>query len=203
MKEYNKNVLITLLACTVIIPFISACEAPHYKGEIDKKRGLYDRNVGHIDGRLILERGIGAKIRRTHDYYQKATDRGDPKGMVMLGHIYRDGYGVAKDYTKAVELYTKAAEMGNAMGQCSLGAMYYNGYGVKQDYSKAVEWYTRAAQQGFSDAQYNLGIMYYKGYGVKQDYSKAVEWYTRAANLGDTDAKAALEVARKKVNGGN
>jgi uncharacterized protein len=53
--------------------------------------------------------------------------------------MYKNGYGVEKDYKKAVEWYIKSAEQGNPSAQNNLGFMYYNGYGVEKDYKKAVE----------------------------------------------------------------
>ena len=38
--------------------------------------------------------------------------------------MYRNGYGVTKDYKKAVEWYTKAAEQGNADATEALEALF-------------------------------------------------------------------------------
>jgi len=105
------------------------------------------------------------------------------------GLCYEKGYGVEKDYKKAVKFYTKSAEQGYAMAQCNLGWCYENGKGVEQDYKKAVEWYTRAAEQGYDKAQNNLGDCYNYGKGVEKDCKKAVEWYTKAAEQGNVMAQ--------------
>ena len=67
--------------------------------------------------------------------------------------MYQYGYGVEKDYHKAIELYQKAVNQGNAAAQNNLGFMYERGYGVEIDYHKAVEWYQKSAEQGDEDAK--------------------------------------------------
>ena len=73
--------------------------------------------------------------------------------------MYRDGFGVSRDYSEAVRWIRKSAEQGNAKGQLNLGWMYDNGYGVSQDYSEAVKWYRKSAEQGNENAKNNLRIL--------------------------------------------
>lgn len=40
---------------------------------------------------------------------KKAIEQGNPKGDIMLGIMYENGYGVEKDIDKALESYKKAA----------------------------------------------------------------------------------------------
>ena len=99
-----------------------------------------------------------------------------------LGNMYYYGYGVNKDYKKAVEWYQKSADQGYKLAQNDLGHMYDQGYGIDKDYKRAIEWYQKSADQGCEDAQYSLGNMYYYGYGVDKDYKKAIEWYQKSAD---------------------
>jgi TPR repeat protein len=67
--------------------------------------------------------------------------------------MYRNGYGVTKDYGEAGRWYRKAVEQGNAAAQYNMGVMYENGYGVEMDLTKARYWYQKAADQGFEEAK--------------------------------------------------
>ncbi len=130
MEEYNKNFLITLLLCALILPFISACKT-QVDGEVVAI--LDDGSVHHIS-RSVSRRGVetGVVSRETRESYQKASDKGDLKATSMLARIYLLGSGVRRDYAKAFGLYTKAAERGLASAQNNLGLMYDKGYGVKR-----------------------------------------------------------------------
>jgi TPR repeat protein len=45
---------------------------------------------------------------------QKSIEQGNPKGEIMLGIMYENGYGVEKDISQAMYWYEKAAAKGNA-----------------------------------------------------------------------------------------
>ena len=75
---------------------------------------------------------------------QKAQ-AGDPQAQRELGHLYRQGEGVAKDETQAVEWYQKAAEAGDRNAQFYLGRLYEEGRGVAKDEAQALQWYLKAA----------------------------------------------------------
>ena len=71
----------------------------------------------------------------------------------MLGVMYADGRGVAKEDVEAVKWYRKAAEQDYESAQFNLGVAYETGRGVAKDEEKAVEWYRKAAEQGDVDAK--------------------------------------------------
>lgn len=112
------------------------------------------------------------------------AEKGDIFAQYVLGHMYCDGQGVAKDTTQGVMWYQRAAEQGYAPGQLALGTLYYSGEGVKQDYTQAAKWFQMAADKGYSRAQNNLAALYLTGQGVPQDDKQAVKWYRAAANQG-------------------
>ena len=116
----------------------------------------------------------------------------DGNALNMMGVMYANGQGVAKDERQAVEWYRKAADQGDATAQFNLGVMYDNGQGVSKDERLAVEWYRKAADQGNANAQFSLGVMYANGQGVAKDERQAVEWYRKAADQGDTNAQRNL-----------
>ena len=109
-----------------------------------------------------------------------------------LGNKYYNGYGVEKDYAKALECFEKAANNGDVYAQVMIGAMYFEGRGVAKDYAKALECFEKAANNGNDGAQYAIGIMYHVGYGVEQNYAKAMEWLEKAADNGNAFAQTVI-----------
>ena len=90
-----------------------------------------------------------AKLKR----YGDLCSQGDSFGQALLGYCYDCGWGVSKDWKRAVELFTLSAEQGNAEGQWLLGWGYYNGFGVAQNRDLARQWLKRAAAQGHEMAK--------------------------------------------------
>jgi len=120
---------------------------------------------------------------------KKEADDGNSFGQLILGSMYLDGLGRAKDVTQAVAWYTLSADAGNAAAQHVLGTIYDTGIGVPENNEEAVKWYSLAAQQDDSDAQYALGTMYYFGEGVAKNLTQALKWYSLAAQQGNPDAQ--------------
>ena len=142
----------------------------------------------------------GLRSYEAGDYYAAykewlpLAESGDPAAQRNLGHLYRLGRGVTKDFVKAAAWYRKSAEQGFARAQANLGNMYLRGQGVPKDPLSAAKWFGRAAKQEHSIAQFNLGLMYENGIGLAQDDVAALGWYYRASKAGHR--KAAQRLAR-------
>jgi hypothetical protein len=121
--------------------------------------------------------------------------QGVAAAQAMLGYMYRDGKGVAKDEKEAVKWFHILAEQGYPTAQFMLGKMYREGRGVLQDYKEASKWFRLAAEQGDAMAQLNLGTMYQQAEGVPQDDKEAVKWYRLAAEQGSAIGQALLGLA--------
>ncbi|MFQ5570947.1 MAG: caspase family protein [Rhodothermales bacterium] len=130
--------------------------------------------------------------------YLRVADRAPAWVQYRVGHMYRQGKGVAQDDEKAVHWYLKSAEQEHAWAQTQVGFMYLNGYGVAKNYAEAVRWYRRAVSQGDAAGQYSLGYMYENGLGVLADMEDAVGWYRKAAQQGHENARKALERLGRK-----
>lgn len=115
---------------------------------------------------------------------KKIAEQGNAIGQWRLGLMYKNGYGVEKDYEEAEKWFRKSAEQGDDRGQCDLGNMYFNGTGVEKNHEEAVKWFRKAAEQGGYRGQFVLGAMYYLGTGVEKNYAEAVKWYRKAAEQG-------------------
>jgi len=138
----------------------------------------------------------------------------------MVGLMYQNGQGVAKDYVEAVKWYSKAAEQGHGVAQRSLARLekHLRRQGNRppqsrqikakraftpdfdagtaayeqKDYATALRHFRPLAKRGNSDAQFQLGIMYVVGRGVSKDLSEAVRWFRKAAEWGHANAQNRL-----------
>ena len=86
-------------------------------------------------------------------WLRRAADQGLADAQFILGLMYYQGEGVAKDEQEAAAWIRRAADQGLALAQFTLGLMYYEGKGVPKDEQEAVVWYRRAADQGLALAQ--------------------------------------------------
>jgi hypothetical protein len=121
--------------------------------------------------------------------FEPLASQGHAQSQFVIGLMYHNGQGVAKNDAEAVKWFRQAANQGNSTFQYYFGGVYDQGQGVAQDYKEAVKWYRLAANQGNANAQNDLGVMYAKGQGVAQDDKEAVKWYRLAANQGHAGAK--------------
>ena len=120
---------------------------------------------------------------------------GETVAQSRLGHMYLNGFGVAKDTTEGVDLITKAAEKGDALAQNTLGGLYFRGVGVPRDTARALLWFGRAADQNQPNALNNLGQLYFIGNGVPKDEAKALDYLRRAADMGVSASWESLGIA--------
>ena len=114
---------------------------------------------------------------------ERATEKENLTGIIVLGNIYYHGKGVEKDYAKALQYFEQALQLDkdNRHVQDQLGMMYYKGEGVEVDFRKAAEFCKLAANKGQPGCQYYLGLMYVNGEGVTQDIDRGVSWMRKAA----------------------
>ena len=114
---------------------------------------------------------------------RELAENGSPSAQTELGHRYRRGEGVDREYREAATWFRRAAGQGFPPAQVAIGLAYYYGQGVPQDYRAAVAWYRFAAEQGYRDAQFSLGSVYANGGTlVPPDDRESVKWYRLAAN---------------------
>ena len=128
----------------------------------------------------VLQKKLAEDLTDIHEL-ERLAEQQNPQAMALLGYRYYYGYGVEKDYKKALSLYRKSADAGYAKGQSGLARMYSNGKGVVQDHKKASFLVSKAVKQGDASGQNLLGWMYLKGKGVKKDISKAIDLFEKAA----------------------
>ncbi|KAI9205578.1 uncharacterized protein BJ171DRAFT_598251 [Polychytrium aggregatum] len=114
-------------------------------------------------------------------HLESAAEANHSMAHFYLAQCYRNGFGVNRDHTKAVELYHRHAEQGISWAQVALGRCYESGEGVDQDYNTAIEWYSKAADQGNEDSRLHIvflrGWFSFIGHGVDQsDVDALTHW---------------------------
>jgi serine/threonine protein kinase/TPR repeat protein len=121
--------------------------------------------------------------------------RNNGEACRILGSIYRNGNGVAKDYSYAAELLDKACDTGDAVGCGFLGHLYDQGNGVEHNpehaavlYSKKAALYLKACNAGDASACEDLGFMYENGDEIANNYSLAESFYQNACDAGKASA---------------
>ena len=90
----------------------------------------------------------------------KKAQAGDAFAMYVVGHFYKDGWGVEKNGQEAFKWSKKSAELGCAEGMFTLGKCYKEGVGVAKNLDETIKWWSKAADKGDSNALFNLAWLY-------------------------------------------
>ena len=119
------------------------------------------------------------------------------------GYVYENGYGVPRDYGKAIESYERAARLhGDARALNNLGVMAAQGRGTNLSASAASSYFRKAAAGGSAAAHYNIGLMFDAGVGYGRSMKAAVAEYRMAAEMGHAAAQVRLARILEAGEGG-
>ncbi len=132
---------------------------------------------------------------------RRASEQGDPVAMTLIGELYANGYGVAKDEKKALAWFSLAADRGDRQAIFALAMFRFAGRGGPQDQAEAAALLDKAAKLGHVAAGYNLALLYLEGQQVRQDIARAAELLRGAADAGSPEAQYALATLYKEGNG--
>ena len=130
------------------------------------------------------------------------AEAGNADAQRLLGVMYRQGQGVAKDAERALYWTQQAVAQGDAPAQFNLANMYETGDTVTRNIALAAKHYLAAARADIPLAQYRLGAFFLEGQGGVRDPVLAFVWYSRAAanersgGLAAHAAKARDKIAR-------
>lgn len=152
------------------------------------------------DGANCYSHIYGENCRGTFEFYKKAMELNNPKGMVAFARYYEEGIGVEKSLEKAYVLYEKAAKKGNPIAKFKLAKCYEEGNGVTTNFDKALQLYKEAAKDNVGGALYILGCYYRDGYRVDRNFDLALKYLTLASKVEDDeegDAHEDLKSLRK------
>jgi TPR repeat protein len=132
---------------------------------------------------------------------RRIEEKNDPKAMTLLGELYADGLGVAKDDKKAAEWYKLAAARGDRAAIFALAMFKMTGRAGPADPPEAARMMAEAAKLGHIVAAYDLALLYMEGQAVPQSFSRAAELMRAAADAGNPQAQYALATFYKEGRG--
>ena len=115
----------------------------------------------------------------------KRVQLGDADAIWMIGGVYRDGSGMARDESKALQFLEKAADLGSSDARYDLGCAYRNGIpGVEIDVNMANMHFELAAKSGHALARHNIGCNLLR----RADVGLAIKHWRISAAAGYTDS---------------
>ena len=184
MKTILRLILFLAAACIASFAIsgeLEKAETLYQQGKYKEALSIYMkpayRNMVGVQvrvGNIYLESAVRDEKKST-EWFQKAADQGDSKGIYNLALAYEEGIGVKQDFTKAFTLLKQAADMNLPSAMNEIGLMYRNGWGVKKDEKEAALWYLKAANAGSTNGMCNsAGVMMYSKI-VETDYKQAHE----------------------------
>lgn len=129
---------------------------------------VFKKNEWKSESRAILLRELKRRYEDGNDYSAYVRNR--------LGVAYLQGYGVKKNYERALYWLVSAAYRGSREAQMNIGMMYEDGLGgVERNESLALEWYSYALEHGFVPAEKAFNELCQKQAGGRR-YSKNKWW---------------------------
>lgn len=133
-------------------------------------------------------------------WFGRAAEKGHAPALLELGHLHRDGTGVAQDRGKALEFYARAADEG-LLGEANYwrGSLLAANAVTEAEHKQVFEAFERGADGGWAAAQLALARLCEAGRGCAPDPERALELYCKAAAQGL--AAAQYELGRIYENG--
>lgn len=128
-----------------------------------------------------------------------AVDPKDAAALTLIGRLYLEGQGVARDRAKAMQWFRRAADAGGRDAAYFFGAAALVGRDTVKDRALACAYLEKAKDH--PAALELLGEMALENEGAEPDFSKALGYFRRAAELGDSDAAYALALFYKNGRG--
>src|SRR5439155_802476 len=117
--------------------------------------------------------GLGREVDLAYGAYQRGLyitafalatrrveDKDDSKAMTLLGELYANGYGIARDDAKAAEWYRLAADHGDREAMFALAMFRLGGRAGPVNRDESTKLLAAAAKLGHAAAAYDLGLFY-------------------------------------------
>jgi TPR repeat protein len=70
-----------------------------------------------------------------------------------LGYIHENGFGVDKDYDRALAWYRKSSDNGDALARYMIGLFHYHGRRIPVNYTETLSWMHKALANGETRAE--------------------------------------------------
>ena len=153
---------------------------------------------------LLWVSNAQAGVREALDAYQRGdfgealmacrgpAEQGDASCQNLMGILFSEGRGVAKNDSEAARWFRKAADQGHGHACFNLGRAYQFGDGVQQSNQEAARWYRRVAELGVPEGELALGGLMIS---VERNYREGLKWIRKAARQGLPAAESMLGIA--------
>lgn len=168
------------------------------------KLAVFDLGYMYLYGHENVDKdSVKAKryFRMVFDLIKEEADSRNMDAANLLGLVYLNGWGTAKDSILAFQYFRKAAIGGYPIAMHNTAQLYMKGIGVDKNPYRAIHWYEKASFVNYSKSIYALGEVYFNGIGIKQDYVKAFTYFEQAAHLGHGNAMFFLGLMYSNGNG--
>ena len=95
--------------------------------------------------------------------------------------MIKEGFGIERNPTLALEYYFKAADKGNTKAMNSIAHIYLRGAGkngeiIPPDKEKSFQWYLKSAELGDIRGIQVVAEMFARGEGTEQNFDKMDKW---------------------------
>lgn len=114
-----------------------------------------------------------------------------------LGLSYLYGYGVKKDFGKAMQLFKESCELANGDAFYYLGSCYLEGLGTEADPKIALDMFRQGAKQESEMSTLGLAFCKAHGLGCQRDIDGALNLYRKLEGHKFGPGKAMAEQLRK------
>ena len=156
------------------------------------------------DAKSILRYQLPEEMNSALPHIERLANKNYSSAQLVIGGAYYTGFGVQKNYRKAISWLEKAASSGNTDAQQMLARIHAEGNGIAmtQENEEAINkfafnFHKNEAENGKLAAIVVLGSLYSKGRGVTQNLKKSYELNKKAAERGHRIAQYRLGRAYK------
>jgi uncharacterized protein len=126
---------------------------------------------------------------------------GNAAAFTLIGRIYADGLGVAKDEFTAASWYSRGAELGDTEAAFLFGVMLAQGGAIEKNLDQAGQMFEKAALKEHPQANYNLALLFLSGNGKPENPARAALHLQFAATKGVAAAQYDLATLYQKGHG--
>ncbi|MDD9908421.1 MAG: tetratricopeptide repeat protein [Ahrensia sp.] len=187
--------------------FATPVEGPAFATPLDSERGEPQLGTQDAPKAAKIDEAFGAFQR---GYYLTAfslalprAEAGDPNAQTLIGELYANGYGVARDVKKALEWYRFGAEGGNPDAQFALGNALLQGTSIELNREEGRKFLEMSAKAGHVRAAFNLAQLITSDRPTWAGFKNALPWYRQAAEGGLADAQYAMANIHAEAKGVN
>ena len=113
----------------------------------------------------------------------------NPFALNRIGNCYINGFGVAKDESKAKDYYTKAANLGFPASQYNLAEML-----LEEGNPECINLFEKSTKNGDGEGYYKIAEIYRDGTVAQQNDLLYIQYLEKAVDLNFTSAMLDLSV---------